>query len=293
MSESNQIDRIAGSIAGAFVDAVRREGLLRRSSETQGNNGRLDAATTRERTQSQTTISDSHSRVATILARVTPSSRSSRGSSGSSSTAFERALELHTSMRRDCGVSSSGRNTSRSLFLSAFSRPAKRGKKCAISNAPVGPRPSVYVRDIICLPNEYKCSDDGSTIPIPRGSSRARLAEAGLFGKVKFTSVMSEDDIKLEICRAFMQPMGICESDLADGIFFPFHYLQRTGAGSRSLCMPAVSNNFHWNGKQVASLCKSGGYMYILADKELPGLKSLDSQVEVCIIICIFFVSFS
>lgn len=79
--------------------------------------------------------------------------------------------------------------------------------------------------------------------------------------------------MKMEICRVFMLPMGLCEDDLAAGNYFPFHYLQRTGAGSRSLCMPAVSQNFQWNGRQVSSLCKSGGYKYIMADKKLPGLE--------------------
>ena len=93
------------------------------------------------------------------------------------------------------------------------------------------------------------------------------LAEAGLLGKVEFTSVMSENEIKKETCRAFMVPMGLGEDGLAAGNLFPFRYLQRTGAGSRSLCMPAVSQIFQWNGRQVASLCKSGGYMYIIADQ--------------------------
>lgn len=252
MSESNQhINRIAGSIAGAFVDAVRREGLLCRS-ETPATNVATPTSTP------------------STTPTTTPSSRPS------STVAFQRALELQVSMRRDASSS-----ISRPLLPSAFTRPAKRGKRCATT--PVGPRPSVYVRDVICLPSEYKRygADEGTTILIPRGSSRASLAEAGLFGKIEFTSVMSESEIRIEICHAFMQPMGLCENDLADGNIFPFHYLQRTGAGSRSLCMPAVSNNFHWNGRQVASLCKSGGYMYIIADKELPGLKSPDSPAKV------------
>ena len=118
-------------------------------------------------------------------------------------------------MRRDRGISSST-TASRPLFPSAFNRPAKRGKRCAANTTPAGPRPSVYVRDIICLPSEHSCGDEGGTILIPRGSSRARLAEAGLFGKIEFTSAMSENEIKSEICRAFMQPMGLCENDLAD-----------------------------------------------------------------------------
>ena len=87
MSDSqsvDQIDRIAGSIAGAFVDAVRREGLLR--SETPASN----AAT--QRTPS-TTPSNS-----TATPTTTPSLRPS----SSTSTTFQRALELQASMRREC-----------------------------------------------------------------------------------------------------------------------------------------------------------------------------------------------
>ena len=78
-----------------------------------------------------------------------------------------------------------------------------------------------------------------------------------------------------------MHPMGLSEDDLAAGNSFTFNYLQKTGAGSRSLCIPAVSLNFQWNGRQVASLSKSGGCMYIIIENKLPGLTVPDSPVKV------------
>lgn len=98
---------------------------------------------------------------------------------------------------------------------------------------------------------------------------RSALGENGLIGKVQFNSAMSEAEVRVEVCKVFAKAMAMpmCESDE----LFPFEYLQRTGAGSRSLCRPAVSESFEWNGKQVSSLAKSGGYMYIAASQPLPG----------------------
>ena len=137
-------------------------------------------------------------------------------------------------------------------------RSTKRGKKNVGT-----PRSISYVRDIMCLPLRSK-SSDGKVI-IPRGSRRAFLAENGLIGKIQFTSIMSSQEIEEEICQVFSSPMGLSATDIADGQRFPFSYLQRTGAGSRSLCMPSVSSTFKWNGREVASLAKSGGFIYILA----------------------------
>ena len=53
---------------------------------------------------------------------------------------------------------------------------------------------------------------------------------------------------------------------------FPFTYLQRTGPGSRTLCVPSVSSTFEWDGKKVSTLAKSGGIIYILADSFLPDI---------------------
>ena len=78
-----------------------------------------------------------------------------------------------------------------------------------------------------------------------------------------------------------MHPMGLSEDDLEAGNSFPFQYLQRTGAGSRSLCIPSVSLNFQWNGRQVASLSNSGGVMYIIVENELPGLISVPPNLPI------------
>ena len=70
------------------------------------------------------------------------------------------------------------------------------------------------------MPDDHK-SEEG-IIQIPRAGNRTKLGEAGLFGKIEFTSIMSENEIKMEICHAFMVPMGLCKDDLAAGKFFHF-----------------------------------------------------------------------
>lgn len=161
---------------------------------------------------------------------------------------------------------------------SMFSRPGKRGRR----GTDPGHKPITYVRDIVCLPQEYQAAISGlsaeQNIPIPRGSQRAALAEVGLFGKIQFSSLMTPEQVHKEICQIFAKPMGLSVHDLEDNKFFPFHYLQRTGAGSRSLCAPAVSSSFEWNGRQVATLAKSSGYLYIVADEPLPGMAKVQTE---------------
>jgi len=103
----------------------------------------------------------------------------------------------------------------------------------------------------------------------------------GLFGKVELTSLMSAEEVKFEICQVFMIPMGLTKDDMANKCLFEFSYLQKTGLGSCSLCLPAVSHSFEWNGRHVASLAKSGGFIYILAAKELPGCNFEPSSTKV------------
>lgn len=55
------------------------------------------------------------------------------------------------------------------------------------------------------------------------------------------------------------------------GILFSFSFLQRTGTGLKALCIPSVKETYEWNGKKVAALCKAGGYIYLLANDDLPG----------------------
>lgn len=125
-----------------------------------------------------------------------------------------------------------------------------------------------YVRDIICLPKDY-CRKD--KVVIPRGDKRIVLAENGLIGKVQFNSGMSEAEVRMEICSIFAKPMGFKSVEMSNKNVFSFDYLQHTGAGSCSLCRPSTSGKFEWSGKQVASLAKSGSFIYILAGRDLPG----------------------
>lgn len=76
-------------------------------------------------------------------------------------------------------------------------------------------------------------------------------------GKVTLTSDMSPEDIQREMCSVF--------SDSVEGDQFTFTYLQSSGGGTKSLCVPKVSSRFQWNAQQVASLGRNS-CIYILAD---------------------------
>ena len=108
---------------------------------------------------------------------------------------------------------------------------------------------------------------------IPRGEKRNYLAENGLLEKIEFNSEMSAEDIKVEVCRVFASPMGLSEDDITEQKIVEFRFLQRTGAGSRILCVPSVSDNFEWNARHVSTLAKSGGIIYIQAIDDLKGFK--------------------
>ena len=82
---------------------------------------------------------------------------------------------------------------------------------------------------------------------------------------------MNSEEVLVEIYKVFEQPMGLTKTEIDGGLLFPFTYLQRPGAGSRCLCTPSVSPDFEWNGRQVATLAKAGGFIYIAADEDLPG----------------------
>ena len=138
----------------------------------------------------------------------------------------------------------------------------KRKKFCQASKA------TQYVRDILCLPRSW-CNK--SQIPIPRGHRRNYLAENGLLGKIEFNSTMTSKDIILEVSRVFSSPMGLSKTEIEDEEKrLNFLFLQRAGAGSRTLCRPSVADSFEWNGKHVASLAKSGGIIYVQALDTLP-----------------------
>ena len=76
--------------------------------------------------------------------------------------------------------------------------------------------------------------------------------------------------MKREISTVFSKPFNLSPDDIGEGKCFQFDYLQRTGAGSHTLCMPTVTPSFEWSGRQVATLAKSGGCIYILATEDIP-----------------------
>lgn len=62
---------------------------------------------------------------------------------------------------------------------------------------------------------------------------------------------------------------------------FPFHFLQPTGAGSRSLSVPAMSTSFRWSAQQVAKLGANKQTIYILAMDKLE-LECKVSNENIC-----------
>ena len=147
-------------------------------------------------------------------------------------------------------------------------------------------RPAIcYIRDIMCLPRSYRNSDSGN-VPIPRTEKRNSIAEAGLIGKVEFRSDMTDQEVRQEICKVFARPMGLTKASVEQGNLFPFIYLQRTGPGSRTLCVPSISSTFQWDGKKVSTLAKSGGIIYILADSCLPEIDEVNLSISQSCILC-------
>ena len=99
------------------------------------------------------------------------------------------------------------------------------------------------------------------------------MAENGLLGKIEFNSEMTAKDTRLEVCKVFVSPMGLSEDDIREGKTEKFRFLQRTGAGSRTFCVPSVAEEFEWNARHVSTLAKSGGIIYVQAVDELIGLE--------------------
>lgn len=163
---------------------------------------------------------------------------------------------------------------------SMFQSKSKRPKSSTVK-----PKSVKYLRDIFCLPEQ--CEGPNGTIVIPRGTRRSDFAnkDVGLMGKIEFESEWSADRMKKEICNVFSKPFCLSDNDIASGKMFHFEYLQRTGAGSRTLCVPTVNTSFEWNGRQVATLAKSGGVIYILAREDIPVLWKLVSDVQLIIIV--------
>ena len=134
-----------------------------------------------------------------------------------------------------------------------------------------------YARDIMCIPD----CESSKRIPIPRGEYRKKLCEMGLVGKITLSSDMSPEDIKEEICSIFSDVIQFPENSTT----FPFEYLQSSGGGSRSLCIPKVSSSFVWNAQQVASLGRNSA-IYILAKSPMlpPISKVYDTSLLVYVL---------
>ncbi|CAJ1074951.1 uncharacterized protein LOC113053478, partial [Xyrichtys novacula] len=115
-----------------------------------------------------------------------------------------------------------------------------------------------YTRDVVCLPFSSSSSVSSSTLRIPRGDSRAKLAQDGLIGKISFTSDWSEAQLRDEITAIFRRTFA-----LPIGQPLPFEYLS-TVKGCKKLMKPNVSSNFLWGGKEVGSIT-STSCLYILA----------------------------
>ncbi|XP_029015587.1 G2/M phase-specific E3 ubiquitin-protein ligase-like isoform X2 [Betta splendens] len=116
-----------------------------------------------------------------------------------------------------------------------------------------------YTKEVVCLP----FSLESSLFVIPRGDSRSRLAEAGLIGKMSFSTEWTEDQLRWEITAIFRRVFGLSEHQL-----LPFQFLS-TIKGCKKLMKPQVTSNFPWGGKEVASMC-SNFCMYIMAEMEAP-----------------------
>ena len=88
---------------------------------------------------------------------------------------------------------------------------------------------------------------------------------------------MLDEEVQQEICFVFRVPMG-------ERTDFPFVFLQRAGAGTKTLIVP-VESSFCWTAQQVARL---GGYkqaIYILAKDKLEISQNSDVSISICVFI--------
>jgi hypothetical protein len=185
--------------------------------------------------------------------------------SSSGSTVFQRAAALGS--RNSSSSSNPGARVQRFARPTIFANRSRRNER--------QPKPVTYSRDIFCLLPEFR--GRSGTVIIPRGSRRSALADerSGLLGKIIFQSDWSEERTVEEITRVFAMPFGLSTEDILAGKRVEFSYLQRTGAGARSLCLPVVTSDFKWSGRQVSTLAKSGGVIYILSAHEIPVVRNV------------------
>ncbi|CAB3996290.1 Hypothetical predicted protein [Paramuricea clavata] len=96
------------------------------------------------------------------------------------------------------------------------------------SHTPVQPRKrrmqscikqKVVNKNIICI---LQTDDPSKAIPIPRGESRARLADAGLTGIIAINSIWQEAEVRCEISNLFASAFGLSDG----GEVLPFVYLR-------------------------------------------------------------------
>ena len=78
---------------------------------------------------------------------------------------------------------------------------------------------------------------------IPR--NREALCEAGLIGRIRLTSDMSEEEIFDEIRSVFKIPMEENKN-------FEFDILQSAGGSTKNLVVPALSSSYQWTASAIA-----------------------------------------
>ena len=76
-----------------------------------------------------------------------------------------------------------------------------------------------YTKDIVCIPP--KIAKNLDTYPIPKGESRAKLAEMGLIGKISIESTWSADEVESEIRSVFISAFNF-----PDDLPFEYTYLR-------------------------------------------------------------------
>lgn len=245
MSSNENLQSVADSVAGAIIEAIR-------TATQAGIAG-----------QSRQQLGSSASPIGSTYEQVSSLSRQQATARATASTS-----------QSDISQSSSDGDTSQRGVKRKLVLPTMFQLKAAKrSKSGTQPKSVVYLRDIFCLPLD--CQSDNGTIAIPRGTRRNFLAskEVGLLGKIEFQSSWTAEKMRQEISLVFARPFELNRDDIENnGRRINFDYLQRTGAGSRTLCVPTISASFEWNGKQVASLAKSGGIIYILANEDIPSL---------------------
>ena len=155
-------------IAGALVHAVRRsvrESVDRRLCESSSHTGLLP-----DRPPQQTSTGNYRSTPQALRASTETSTPET--DRATSSTAYERAMLLQSNMRRDTRMNATGSESTmrRSHSLPSAFRPTKRGRKGGASGRvrPISVKPTLYQRDIICLPNSMQSTGAGRSDSNPK-----------------------------------------------------------------------------------------------------------------------------